>query len=198
MYKIFINDKPFIIADSVFIDNSFPTHSFEEDLFDTKIFEALEKNFKGIVFNCNDVEKAFQKFSKHFKLIEAAGGLVFNNKNELLFIERLGVWDLPKGKIDSGETPAITAIREVEEECGINGLTIENFICESYHLYFFKEKNVLKRTYWYKMKSTFIGELVPQIEENITKVEWMNFSKSQINSLKTYESIKVVLIKYFG
>jgi len=198
MYKIFINDKPFIIADSFFIDNSFPTYSFEEDLFETKITEALGKNFKGVVFNCNDIEQAFQMFLKHFILIEAAGGLVFNNNNELLFIERLGVWDLPKGKIDSGETPSITAIREVEEECGISGLVIENFICESYHLYFFKDKNVLKRTYWYKMKSTFTGELVPQIEENITKVEWVNFTKSQIESLKTYESIKEVLIKYFG
>ncbi len=198
MYKIFINDKPFIIADSFFIDNSFPTYSFEEDLFETEITEALGKNFKGVVFNCNDIEQAFQMFLKHFILIEAAGGLVFNNNNELLFIERLGVWDLPKGKIDSGETPSITAIREVEEECGISGLVIENFICESYHLYFFKDKNVLKRTYWYKMKSTFTGELVPQIEENITKVEWVNFTKSQIESLKTYESIKEVLIKYFG
>jgi hypothetical protein len=72
MYKIFINDKPFIIADSVFIDNSFPTHSFEEDLFDTKISEALEKNFKGIVFNCNDdlliyfIDKFIKNNSIHF------------------------------------------------------------------------------------------------------------------------------------
>lgn len=197
MYKIFINDKPFIIANSTFIDNSFPNVDFDEMLFETKMAEVFKNQFTGVIFKCKDEELVFNKFTKYFKIIEAAGGLVFNSKNQLLLIERLGVWDLPKGKIDAGETPEIAAIREVEEECAVTGLTIGNLVCKSYHTYFFKEKHILKRTYWYKMNTNFSQNLVPQTEEDITKVEWQNFDKNDIETLNTYESIKEVLRKYF-
>lgn len=197
MYKIFINDKPFIIANSAFTDNSFPSFDFEEKLFETKITEVFANQFTGVVFKCKDEELVFNKFAKHFKIIEAAGGLVFNSKKQLLLIERLGVWDLPKGKIEVGEIPEIAAVREVEEECAVTGLTIENLVCKSYHTYFFKEKHILKRTYWYKMNTNFNKNLVPQTEEDITKVEWQNFTKSDIETLNTYESIKDVLKKCF-
>lgn len=197
MYKIFINDKPFIIANSTFIDNSFPNVDFDEMLFEIKMAEVFENQFTGVIFKCKDEELVFNKFTKYFKIIEAAGGLVFNSKNQLLLIERLGVWDLPKGKIDAGETPEIAAIREVEEECAVTGLTIGNLVCKSYHTYFFKEKHILKRTYWYKMSTNFSQNLVPQTEEDITKVEWQNFDKNDIETLNTYESIKDVLRMYF-
>lgn len=197
MYKIFINDKPFIIANSAFTDNSFPSFDFEEKLFETKIAEVFANQFTGVIFKCKDEELVFDKFAKHFKIIEAAGGLVFNSKNQLLLIERLGVWDLPKGKIDKGETPEKAAAREVEEECAVTRLTIENLVCKSYHTYFFKEKHILKRTYWYKMNTNFNKNLVPQTEEDITKVEWQNFTKNDIETLNTYESIKDVLKNYF-
>jgi hypothetical protein len=149
MYKIFINDKPFIIANSAFTDNSFPSFDFEEKLFETKITEVFANQFTGVVFKCKDEELVFNKFAKHFKIIEAAGGLVFNSKKQLLLIERLGVWDLPKGKIDVGEIPEIAAVREVEEECAVTGLTIgvasiskglNVFICDSVY-------NVLETKY---------------------------------------------------
>lgn len=197
MYKIFINDKPFIIANSAFTDNSFPSFDFDEKLFETKIAEVFANQFTGVIFKCKDEELVFDKFAKHFKIIEAAGGLVFNSKNQLLLIERLGVWDLPKGKIEAGEIPEIAAVREVEEECAVNGLTIENLVCKSYHTYFFKEKHILKRTYWYKMNTNFNKNLVPQTEEDITKVEWQNFTKNDIETLNTYESIKDVLRNSF-
>ncbi|MBJ7427818.1 MAG: NUDIX domain-containing protein [Bacteroidia bacterium] len=197
MYKIFINDKPFIIANSAFTDNSFPSFDFEEKLFETKIAEVFANQFSGVVFKCNDEELVFNKFAKHFKIIEAAGGLVFNSKNQLLLIERLGVWDLPKGKIELGEIPEIAAVREVEEECAVTELTIENLVCKSYHTYFFKKKHILKRTYWYKMNTDFNKNLVPQTEEDITKVEWQNFTKNDIETLNTYKSIKDVLRKCF-
>jgi hypothetical protein len=70
-------------------------------------------------------------------------------------------------------------------------------VCKSYHTYFFKEKHILKRTYWYKMNTNFSQNLVPQTEEDITKVEWQNFTKSDIETLNTYESIKDVLNNTF-
>jgi len=198
MYKIFINDKPFFITNSKLnIDDNLETIFFNKTLFDSLLQSTKSNDFKGIILICDDVEMVFQLFASNYKLIEAAGGLVFNYNNELLLIERLGVWDLPKGKIDFGETPENAAIREVEEECAVNGISIEYLVCKSYHTYFFKEKHILKRTYWFKMNSSFTGLLVPQIEENITKVKWMNFTKNKIAELNTYESIKDVLKNYF-
>jgi 8-oxo-dGTP pyrophosphatase MutT (NUDIX family) len=198
MYKIFINDKPFFITNSKLnIDDDLETIFFNKTLFDSLLQSTKNIDFKGIILICEDVEMVFQLFASNYKLIEAAGGLVFNSNNELLLIERLGVWDLPKGKIDSGETPEIAALREVEEECAVNGLSIEYLACKSYHTYFFKDKYILKRTFWYKMNTTFNGLLVPQEEENITKVEWQHFTKKNITNLNTYESIKDVLNNYF-
>lgn len=198
MYKIFINDKPFFISNSKLNkDTNIETVNFDNSTFDNLIQSVKSESFNGVFLVCGNEEEVFELFAKNFKIIEAAGGLVFNSKNELLLIERLGVWDLPKGKIDAGETPEIAAIREVEEECAVNGLSIENLVCKSYHTYTFKGKNVLKRTYWYKMNSTYTGILVPQLEENITKVEWQNFTKNDIDTLNTYESIKEVLSNYF-
>ena len=31
------------------------------------------------------------------------------------------MWSLPKGHVEAGETPEVTAVREVEEETGIHG-----------------------------------------------------------------------------
>ncbi len=198
MYKIFINDKPFFITNSKLnIDDDLETIFFNKTLFDSLLQSTKNIDFKGIILICEDVEMVFQLFASNYKLIEAAGGLVFNSNNELLLIERLGVWDLPKGKIDSGETPEIAALREVEEECAVNGLSIEYLAYKSYHTYFFKDKYILKRTFWYKMNTTFNGLLVPQEEENITKVEWQHFTKKNITNLNTYESIKDVLNNYF-
>ncbi len=198
MYKIFINDKPFFITNSKLnIDDDLETIFFNKTLFDSLLQSTKNIDFKGIILICEDVEMVFQLFASNYKLIEAAGGLVFNSNNELLLIERLGVWDLPKGKIDSGETPEIAALREVEEECAVNGLSIEYLAYKSYHTYFFKDKYILKRTFWYKMNTTFNGLLVPQEEENITKVEWQHFTKMNIANLNTYESIKEVLNNYF-
>ncbi len=136
---------------------------------------------------------AFAFFCEQFYLTEAAGGLVFNELNELLLIERLGVWDLPKGKLEKNETPENAAVREVEEECGINNLILKNLVCKSYHTYILKNNKILKRTYWYEMKTNYSGQLTPQTEESITKVEWKNFDKTMIDTLNTYESIKEVL-----
>ena len=112
-------------------------------------------------------------------MVEAAGGLVFNKEEQILMIFRNGKWDLPKGKLEEGENKKQCAIREVEEECSIVGLDITEKIIETYHTYSLKGEEILKRTYWYKMNTYFDGELVPQIEEGITKVSWV--SKDQIS-----------------
>ena len=126
-------------------------------------------------------------------MIEAAGGLVFNKDGDILMIFRNGKWDLPKGKLEIGESVEECAIREVEEECGIYGLDITEKLLETYHTYNLSGKEILKRTYWYKMRTDFDGELVPQIEEGITKVSWVEKGKISEKLKKSYGNISDVL-----
>jgi 8-oxo-dGTP pyrophosphatase MutT (NUDIX family) len=126
-------------------------------------------------------------------VIEAAGGVVFNNKNEVLLIKRLGKWDLPKGKMEGEELPEESAVREVMEECGIDGLTILEKLPSTYHVYKMHNFNFLKITYWYKMQTDFDKPLTPQIEESITEVKWEPWDKINPDTMDTYISIAELL-----
>ncbi len=108
------------------------------------------------------------------KIIIAAGGLVTNEKNELLMIFRRGFWDLPKGKLDAGETIEHCAVREVEEETGVNDVKLAGLIGKTYHEYFDKwiGEDVMKETWWYEMAVKGNPALVPQTEEDIEQIVW--------------------------
>lgn len=105
--------------------------------------------------------------------VNAAGGLVTNKKGEFLLIRRSGLWDLPKGHQEAGEVLEDTALREVEEETGVHGLTLGRYICTTDHCYFRNEKWHLKHTWWYSMSCTGSEECVPQVEEGITEIAWV-------------------------
>ena len=113
-------------------------------------------------------------FCDAYKLIKAAGGVVYNDNNQVLMIFRNGKWDLPKGKLQIDEDIKTCAIREVEEECGVTGLHITQKLLDTYHTYELKGEKILKRTYWFKMKTNFKGNLVPQIEEGVREVVWVD------------------------
>ena len=110
------------------------------------------------------------------KKITAAGGLVFNDNNELLMIFRRGKWDLPKGKLDEGEAIEQCAVREVQEETGLQNVQLENFAGITHHEYFEPRINsdVFKETHWYKMYAPGVQPLTPQTEEDIEIIEWVN------------------------
>lgn len=158
------------------------------------IQQYLEKFINGLdnvdlVFETLSLENAIEKFSKLFRYIFAAGGLI-EKDHKYLFIYRLNKWDLPKGKIDKGESPEQAAIRECEEECGITTLTIEKELNPTYHIYEYKGDYALKKTFWYKMSTKHEAHLTPQLEENIEKVEW--FDKESIHKVvlsNTYPAI---------
>ena len=105
--------------------------------------------------------------------VNAAGGLVTNNKGEFLLIRRSGLWDLPKGHQEPGEDLEITALREVEEETGLGDLQLGKFIRVTDHTYFRNERWHLKHTWWYSMTYTGTDTPVPQCEEDITEVRWV-------------------------
>ncbi len=127
----------------------------------------------------------FRSFEKTFKTIKAGGGLVRNSKGEFLLIFRRGSWDLPKGKLDAGETIEACALREVQEETGVSNLSIVKELPKTYHLY--TDANgeiILKKCYWFEMKTNDNNPLKPQLEEDITQASWV--SQTNIESLKTF------------
>jgi 8-oxo-dGTP pyrophosphatase MutT (NUDIX family) len=136
----------------------------------------------------------WKKFCAHYILIESAGGLVYNREDELLMIFRNGKWDLPKGKKEKGEEIESCAKREVQEECGVRNLEITEKLMDTYHIYTHNGKKVLKRTFWYKMKTDFDGELTPQTKEGITKVEWVMHEDLEEKLKNSYGNIRELLV----
>ena len=125
-------------------------------------------------------------------MVVAAGGKVVNHKGKVLFIYRNDKWDLPKGKLDKGETIEAAAIREIEEETGVGELTITSFLAKTYHV--FKRGGVykLKETHWYNMTSNHSGKLSGQLEEGITKVKWKGPKKTKKALKNSYSNIKLL------
>ncbi len=138
-------------------------------------------------------------FFKQFNKIKTAGGLVFHPESEsYLWIKRLGVWDLPKGKIEQGESSKDAAIREITEECGLTGnLHLKHRICSTYHAYEFKNKSILKKNNWYYLE--YQGDLntKPQLEESITEARWMKKNDFDSCLKQTYPSIEEVIFHAF-
>lgn len=130
--------------------------------------------------------------------IIAAGGLVTNPQGEILWIYRRGFWDLPKGKLDDGETIQTCAVREVQEETGIVGVQLHEMLCFTNHTYFDKYINeeVVKRTYWFHMSIPNLQTGIPQTTEDIEKIEWHALNTARHCLDNTYDNILEVVEKY--
>ena len=131
-----------------------------------------------------------------FKIIKAGGGVVKNNKEEILFIYRLKKWDLPKGKLDKGENIKQCAKREVQEETKVK-VKVGKKITSTWHTYTSKKKFILKKTTWYKMNSIDSSKMKPQKKENIEKVEWMKNTTINEILLNSYKTLNHVMKKYY-
>ncbi len=196
MFTVFINDYPIYLTDNL-------QYSTEINFFriiDINVLEFIKRlkvdEMEDLYLYDEDIEMLFEKFKNNFKVIKAAGGVVINNKNETLFIYRNDIWDLPKGKIENSETIEQAAIREVEEETGVKELEIIKALDTTYHIYKYKEKYVLKISYWFEMKTPFTGQLFPQFEEGITKVEWLNKQEKKEVMKNTYANIKLLVVDF--
>lgn len=199
MYKVFINGQPIIFSTKGFSKlNRLSLSAKDSEAKLLKIIEAMEEDetTSGVEIISDDLEKLWKNFKKHYDFIEAAGGVVFNKKRQLLAIFRLGKWDLPKGKMEKGESKEESALREVQEECGVSGLKIVKELAPVYHTYKMKGRRCLKVTYWFEMTTSFSGELRPQLEEDISQVKWV----SEVNEIleNTYPSLMEMLQKLDG
>ncbi len=194
MYKVFINEKKLSISnypseiDSKLKFEGISTLEIAIDLLENT--STPEINVFG-----DDVEAIWEAFKSLFKIVEAAGGIVKNRENKILFIFRLNKWDLPKGKIEAGESLEEAAVREIAEETFLTNIELKEFIATTYHIY--KERNgvkVLKMTHWFNMDFVGTEEPRPQVEEGITDVQWLD--EKTISSKvfpNTFKNIRLIL-----
>ncbi len=204
--KIYFDGKPVFLSneinselkeilrhpDSVFIDE------VSTKAINSLLHEIKRDNFHAGVLFHPDLALLKKSFFRHFTFIEAAGGLVQNGKNEILFIFRSVKWDLPKGKMEKNEKPEECAIREVEEETGVKGLLLKEKLGETYHTYNAYGKHFLKINHWFLMSCRGKQNEVPQIEEDITAIKWVHPSDLSMVLSNTYPSIKDILNQFLN
>lgn len=192
MYKVFVNDIPIILSAEQDMGEKYTSIPIKE----AKFKKIIKKINKGKLLYVHLYHAKEEKLLKHlFKklpVVTAAGGMVLNKQNEVLFIYRNGRWDLPKGRVEKAESLEEGAIREVEEETGVQNLEITRFLQKTYHVFQRKGKYKLKVTYWYEMRTDYTGELVPEVKEGIMKVKWKDREKAQKALQKSYANIKLL------
>ena len=199
MYTVYINDRP--LSFMPFEDSLngaelvFKLTGNEEPEKLQFMIRAFEQNVlvSNMFFQSANIDKTWRTFNGLYHIIEAAGGIVVNEENCLLMIFRNGKWDLPKGKIEKGEEHDAAAIREVTEECGVGQMQLQKQLTTTYHTYTLNGQEILKKTFWFLMKSSDYSKLVPQVEEGITDVRWM--TKADVREVipQTYASITMLI-----
>lgn len=199
MKKIFFNDRFIAFA----CDAEINRHVVKSNICELKSFtdipQILNKFLYGdeeneLYITCKDEVETFVAFCDLFEMVFTAGGLVRNANNDVLLIYRYEHWDLPKGKQESGENIADTAIREVEEECGIKNVKIGDFLTETYHCYCIDKRLIMKRNFWYHMFCDTQITPVPQTSEDIEKAEFVAINKLPEYFNSMYASIREVFI----
>ena len=199
--KIYFNDKPLFLTDSITAeiepyvhhDDAVFIDEFSHGGVNSMIHEMRqEKVHAGIYLhsNVNELKKAFWK---KFLLVKAAGGLVVNETGGLLFIFRRGKWDLPKGKLDAGETLEQCAVREIQEETGLQQVQLQKHLVTTWHTYDESGHHILKESAWYLLSASQKQVLTPQTVEQITEIEWASPSDLQKYTSNTFPAILDVL-----
>ena len=189
-HSIFFEEKELLVTDEEMPSetNIIVYHEKNDIIQAIKHLEYLSK-----VILYGDWNTIFADLKTLYKYIEAAGGFIKNENDEYLFIFRRGKWDLPKGKLEKGETPEIAAIREVQEETGLQFVKGKALRCTTWHTYDTYGEPVLKQTFWFNMETSKNQPSKPQTEEDITELQWLpesDFSKVLEN---TFPSIAMVM-----
>lgn len=202
MYKVYVNGVPVFLGtpESVGELGLFPA----KDVFTApyigkkkQIRQYLDlldknKNVRAVALYGEKAEQLWADFCACFTQLEAAGGYVTNPQDRLLVFYRRNNWDMPKGKIDPGETPEQAALREVQEETGLKNLTLDSFLAHTWHTYTQKGERILKRTWWYRMH-TADTDATPQTEEDIEEIQWVDPTAWLATKPVVYASIRDVI-----
>ena len=201
-YDVYIAGKPL-----QFLDPSSDAHH-EPDFPVVEVGSAADLNaaierlaserVKGVQLLPVNEFDAWSAFKDMHKFVQAAGGMVSDEGGRLLAIRRLGVWDLPKGKVEKSEDIEQAAVREVQEECGLVDVRLVAPLTSTWHTYERKGKQHLKRTDWFLMKASSVEMLTAQTEEDIEEVRWMDRTELQAMKADTYPSLLPVIIAWEG
>jgi len=202
--KIYFSDKPLYLCDdidqeivpfvhhddAIFIDE-FSTPAIKSMIHEMK----LEKIHAGILYHTN-LDALKKAVFKKFTVIQAAGGLVLNPSRDMLFIFRKGKWDLPKGKLDEGESLDHCAVREVKEETGLQHVRLIEPLLVTHHAYDEDGRHILKETHWYLMHAAAGQPLKPQQEEDIADIKWVSKTELDKYFSNTFPLIRDVIREY--
>lgn len=179
--KIFFNDRPLFLCDAIdetihpFVhhDDAVFIDELNAHTIKTMIHEMEQPRVHAGIFYYAGFEELKKTFFKKFTLVQAAGGLVRNHGKRILVIFRRGKWDLPKGKLEGGEKLEDCALREVEEETGLRQVKLHSPLIVTYHVYHEGTKYILKESHWFCMTVSGDQKLVPQTEEDIFDIKWI-------------------------
>lgn len=199
--KIYFNDKPLFLCDEV--DDTIQPYAHHDDAVfidelnthtvKSMIHEMEQPQIHAGIFYHPDMNALKKAFFKKFTLITAAGGLVTDEQEQVLLIFRRGKWDLPKGKLDAGETLEQCALREVEEETGLKNIQLKAPLTITYHVYHEGARMILKDSHWYRMQTKSGQTLRPQLEEQITETRWVPVPELHSYFSLSYPSVADVL-----
>ena len=192
MYKVFVNDKPLFLTDEIIKETDFKLFLLESIDIEQLIIKMFNNKIQKCYLYHPDEKVIFKKLKEKIPVQKAGGGLVYNKNGEVLFIFRNGKWDLPKGGKEKGEKMKATAMREIEEETGVNKLKIVKKLQKTYHVFRRNGKYKLKITHWFEMKTDFNSIPIGQIEEGIEKVAWLNPAQIEQALKNSYENIKLL------
>lgn len=199
--KIYFGDKPLFLCDEItpelepylHHDDAVFIDEFSTPALKSMIYEMDLPHIHAGILKHHDLKALKIAFWKKFTLIKAGGGAVWNEDGALLFIFRRGKWDLPKGKLDDGESIEQCALREVEEETGVQHPVLTKPLITTYHTYYESGKHILKESYWFEMKVGGKQLLKPQTEEDIHDIKWLMPSSWEEIMENTFPSIRDVL-----
>lgn len=199
MHKIYFDRRTIIICrpeEATLSDPNAVEFHFKQPSDISALVEMFElsSTLEKIYIPSAEPEDCYKKICGEFREVNAAGGLVENRRGDYLLIKRDGLWDLPKGHQETGEDIKVTALREVQEETGVDDLSLGDLICVTDHCY--KRNGIwhLKHTWWYRMYYLKPLDLTPQTEEDITKAAWVAKSSLPPFLKNTYPSIKEVFL----
>ena len=198
MYIVYFNNKSVRFDRTAHSEGTFQVNGSEflrtDDI--AKLLQIFEIS-DSIEIISEDFEKVFAHFCSFFIEVEAAGGVVADREGRVAMIHRRGCWDLPKGHRDAGESLAECAAREIEEECGLSQLAVDEKLCSTIHIYNTYGRWELKRTTWFAVRALGSTATTPQTDEDSALVEWCPIEEAVRRAEhESYPTIAQVMHEY--
>ena len=201
LQRIYFNDKPLILttddAEKLNANSNYAGYTVFQGAtirnFNLALHQMELPVTRGCLISDHSAVAIQECLHNLYTPVDAGGGLVYNDAGAILMIFRRGKWDLPKGKLDKGETIEECALREVREETGLKKLSAKGKIVDTFHIYTMHDELMLKRTTWFRMHTKAHDALTPQLEEDILEARWVDRADVPALAPRSYEAIREVL-----